>query len=39
VYKFAIAVLLTPLIYLVHHGIEGYLGPALAEEMRREAMI
>jgi len=38
VYKFAVAVLLTPLIYLVHHGIEGYLGPALAEAMRREAM-
>jgi len=37
-YKFMVALLLTPLIYLAHHGIERYLGNPLAEEMRREAM-
>lgn len=37
-YKFAVAVLLTPLIYLAHHSIEEYLGQELAVNMRREAM-
>jgi uncharacterized PurR-regulated membrane protein YhhQ (DUF165 family) len=37
-YKFTVAVLLTPLIYLAHHGIERYLGTTLANEMRQVAM-
>lgn len=37
-YKFVVAVVLTPLIYLVHGWIEKYLGDALAAEMKRAAM-
>jgi len=37
-YKFVMAIALTPVIYLVHGAIERYLGPALAERMRRSAM-
>lgn len=38
IYKFIVAVLLTPLIYLVHGLIEKYLGHHTAAEMRRTAM-
>lgn len=38
IYKFLMAVILTPLIYLVHHLIEKYLGPGLAAKMKRSAM-
>lgn len=38
VYKFAVAVLLTPVIYLVHGWIERYLGKGLAAEMKTAAM-
>lgn len=34
VYKFVVAVLMTPVIYLVHFGIEKYLGEELATEMK-----
>jgi queuosine precursor transporter len=37
-YKFIVAVLLTPVIYLVHNIIEKYLGHELAAEMKKEAM-
>jgi hypothetical protein len=37
-YKFTMAVVLTPVIYLVHGAIERYLGAPLAERMRRSAM-
>lgn len=37
-YKFTMAIVLTPVIYLVHGVIERYLGPTLAERMRRAAM-
>jgi queuosine precursor transporter len=37
IYKFAVAILLTPVIYLVHAVIERYLGPAAAG-MKRQAM-
>jgi uncharacterized integral membrane protein (TIGR00697 family) len=37
-YKFAMAIALTPVIYLVHAWIENYLGRDLAEKMRRSAM-
>jgi hypothetical protein len=36
-YKFLMAVVLTPAIYLAHHVIDRYLGEELAEEMKREA--
>lgn len=39
IYKFFIAVVLTPLLYLLHNLIDGYLGKELAEEMIREASI
>lgn len=38
IYKFVVALLLTPVIYLVHGWIERYLGPRLAEDMRQSAM-
>lgn len=37
VYKFTVAVLLTPLLYLGHGLIDRYLGEELAEEMVKEA--
>lgn len=36
-YKFAVAILLTPLLYLGHHWIDLYLGKEVAEEMMQEA--
>jgi uncharacterized integral membrane protein (TIGR00697 family) len=38
IYKFAVAILLTPVIYLVHAWIEKYLGKDLAADMKRSAM-
>ncbi|MDI1322539.1 MAG: queuosine precursor transporter [Algoriphagus sp.] len=37
VYKFSVAVLLTPLLYLAHGLIDKYLGKELADEMSNEA--
>ena len=37
-YKFVIAILLTPIIYLVHAWIERYLGKDLASQMKKSAM-
>lgn len=37
IYKFTIAVILTPLLYLAHYWIDGFLGKQLAEEMKAEA--
>ena len=39
VYKFAVAVLSTPLIYLAHAVIERYLGHEQAEAMRASALL
>jgi uncharacterized integral membrane protein (TIGR00697 family) len=36
-YKFGLAILLTPLIYLGHYIIDRYLGDNLAEQMKLEA--
>lgn len=36
-YKFAIAVAITPLLYLVHAGVDRYLGHELAARMAEEA--
>jgi queuosine precursor transporter len=38
IYKFSMAVLLTPVLYLVHGVIEAYLGKEQAAEMKRAAM-
>jgi uncharacterized integral membrane protein (TIGR00697 family) len=38
IYKFIIAVLLTPVIYFIHHRIEKYLGHDAAAEMKKAAM-
>jgi uncharacterized integral membrane protein (TIGR00697 family) len=37
-YKFIVALLATPVIYLVHAGVERYMGKARAEAMRDAAM-
>jgi uncharacterized integral membrane protein (TIGR00697 family) len=39
IYKFVMAILLTPVIYLVHAWIEKYLGDDLATKMKRAAMM
>ena len=36
-YKFGVAILMTPVIYIVHEIIERYLGHELAAEMKRKA--
>jgi queuosine precursor transporter len=36
-YKFTIAVLMTPVIYAIHYLIDRYLGKELADEMKRQA--
>jgi hypothetical protein len=37
-YKFLIALLMTPVIYIIHWGVERYLGKNTAAEMKRSAM-
>jgi len=37
IYKFIMAVVLTPLIYLAHYVIDRYLGPNLAAAMKEKA--
>ncbi|NOT36252.1 MAG: queuosine precursor transporter [Saprospiraceae bacterium] len=39
IYKFSIAILLTPVIYLVHNIIDRFLGDELAEKMKKESSI
>jgi queuosine precursor transporter len=38
IYKFIVAIIMTPVIYAVHGWIERYLGHGLAAEMKRNAM-
>ena len=38
IYKFTVAVLITPLIYLIHKLIENFLGKDLAVKLKLEAM-
>lgn len=38
IYKFTVALVITPLIYVVHHWIERYLGPSLAQQMKSSAV-
>ena len=37
IYKFTVAILLTPLIYLAHEVIDKYLGDELSTSMKAEA--
>jgi queuosine precursor transporter len=37
-YKFIVAILLTPVIYIVHAWIERYLGHDQAAQMKKAAM-
>jgi hypothetical protein len=37
IYKFTVAIILTPLLYFVHKIIDAYLGKELAEQMMKEA--
>ena len=37
-YKFFMAIVMTPVIYLIHHFIEGYLGKEMAHKMKKAAM-
>jgi uncharacterized integral membrane protein (TIGR00697 family) len=39
IYKFIMAIALTPLIYLAHWLIDRYLGIELSEKLRKEAML
>jgi uncharacterized integral membrane protein (TIGR00697 family) len=39
IYKFVIAILMTPLIYLAHYLINAYLGKELSEELVTEATL
>jgi uncharacterized integral membrane protein (TIGR00697 family) len=39
IYKFTVAVVMTPAIYLVHWGCERYLGHQLAADMKQSAML
>lgn len=39
VYKFVIAILLTPMIYLAHDVIDKYLGKELSDKMKTEAAL
>jgi uncharacterized PurR-regulated membrane protein YhhQ (DUF165 family) len=38
IYKFSVALLMTPVIYGVHYLIEKYLGEELAASMKKAAM-
>lgn len=38
IYKFIMAVLMTPVIYIVHEAIEKYLGESLATKLKQQAM-
>ena len=38
IYKFLVAVIITPLIYIIHHWIEKFLGKELASKLKLEAM-
>jgi uncharacterized PurR-regulated membrane protein YhhQ (DUF165 family) len=38
IYKLCVAILLTPVLYIVHAGIDQYLGKDLSEKMMKTAM-
>ena len=38
IYKFVVAIVMTPVIYLIHHFIERYLGHSTAASLKKAAM-
>ncbi len=38
IYKFLVAIILTPVIYLVHNFIENYLGEELASKLKKQSL-
>ena len=38
VYKFLIAILITPILYLIHYWVEKFLGKDLAIKLKQEAL-
>ncbi len=38
IYKFTVAIIITPVLYVIHDIIEKYLGKEMSEEMKNEAM-
>ncbi len=39
IYKFSMAIVLTPVIYLAHHLIDSYLGAELAKNLKESALL
>jgi len=39
IYKFAMAILLTPVIYIAHYWIDRYLGKSLSDSLKHEATL
>ena len=37
IYKFVVAILLTPAIYLAHNLVDSYVGATIADEMKLSA--
>ena len=38
-YKFIVAICLIPLLYVIHHTIDKFLGKSLSEQMKKDAMV
>jgi uncharacterized integral membrane protein (TIGR00697 family) len=38
-YKFSVAILLTPLLYIAHHFIDRFLGQSVADELKEQAVL
>jgi hypothetical protein len=38
IYKFTVAILLTPVLYWIHYGIDNYLGKEIADKLKEDAM-
>jgi uncharacterized integral membrane protein (TIGR00697 family) len=38
IYKFSVAILLTPVLYWIHYGIDRYLGKEIADKLKEDAM-
>jgi uncharacterized integral membrane protein (TIGR00697 family) len=38
IYKFSVAILLTPVLYWIHYAIDSYLGKEIADKLKEDAM-
>jgi uncharacterized integral membrane protein (TIGR00697 family) len=38
IYKFTVAIILTPVLYWIHYGIDSYLGKEIADKLKEDAM-